>query len=91
MALCFLVWASMESILVILRYTFLIKFVVLLFLIFRLKTTVRNKYYSCSILLCTTTTCFGPDLLRTVVFNLNIGDTRAPGCITQQLLFLLFT
>jgi hypothetical protein len=36
-----------------------------------LKTTVRNKYYSCSILLCTTTTC--------------IGDTRATGCITQQL------
>jgi hypothetical protein len=26
-----------------------------------IKTTVRNKCFSCSILLCTTTTCFGPD------------------------------
>jgi hypothetical protein len=26
-----------------------------------IKTTVRNKYFLCSILLCTTTTCFGPD------------------------------
>jgi hypothetical protein len=24
-----------------------------------IRTTVRNKYFSCSILLCTTTTCFG--------------------------------
>jgi hypothetical protein len=27
-------------------------------------------------------------LLRTVVFNLSIGDTRATGCITQQLTHL---
>jgi hypothetical protein len=26
-----------------------------------IRITVRNKYFSCSILLCTTTTCFGPD------------------------------
>jgi hypothetical protein len=26
-----------------------------------IRTTVRTKYFSCSILLCTTTTCFGPD------------------------------
>jgi hypothetical protein len=26
-----------------------------------IKTTIRNKCFSCSILLCTTTTCFGPD------------------------------
>jgi hypothetical protein len=57
-----------------------------------IKTTVLNKCFSCSILLCTTTTCSDPDRWQSSgkmytknIFKVTTVYVNGSGCITQQL------